>query len=322
MDAIVQERYGDAETLRSARVPVPQAGDREVLLRVHAAGLDRGTWHLMTGRPYLLRLGFGLRGPRQQVIGRDVAGTVVAVGPQVAGLAVGDEVFGTCTGAFAEYATAREDRLARKPRTLSFEQAAVVPVSATTALQALRDAAKVQPGQTVLITGASGGVGSYAVQLAKALGAEVTAVCSTSTIDLVRSLGADHVVDRTCADFAQSGRRYDVVIDIAGNPSLARLRRTLTPTGTAVLVGGEEGDRWTGGMGRQLRALVRSRFSKQRFATFIAKQPVADLDALTRLIESGAVTPSIGGTYPLSQVPDAMRRLDAGTARGKLAISV
>jgi len=195
-------------------------------------------------------------------------------------------------------------------------------VSATTALQAVRDAAKVQPGQSVLITGASGGVGCYAVQLAKAFGAEVTAVCSTGTIDLVLSLGADHAVDRTREDFAQGGRRYDVVIDIAGNPSLARLRRVLTPTGTAVLVGGEEGDRWTGGMGRQLRALVRSRFSRQRFATLIAKQPVADLDALSALVETGAVTPSIGETYPLSAAPEAMRRLEAGTARGKLAISV
>jgi len=321
MRAIVQDGYGSADVLRSAQIARPAIGGAEVLLRVHAAGLDRGTWHLMAGRPYLVRLAVGLRGPRKPVPGLDVAGTVVAVGPEVTRFSVGDEVFGFSQGSFAEYAAARESKLAAKPANVSFEQAAVVPVSAVTALLALTDVGQVTAGQKVLITGASGGVGSYAVQLAKAFGAEVTGVCSTSKMDLVRSLGASHVLDYAQDDFADGTRRYDLIVDIAGNPSLSRLRRALTPTGTAVIVGGEDSGNWTG-MGRQLRALARSPFLRQRLAIVTPRQRSADLDRLTSLIEAGTVTPSIGATYPLDQVPQALRYLEAGQARGKVVITI
>ncbi len=323
MQAIVQKTYGSADLLHLERTTPPEIADNEVLLRVSAAGLDRGTWHLMTGRPYLLRLlGFGLRKPKQLVPGIDVAGTVVAVGPAVTRFSTGDEVFGISRGSFAEFAAAREDKLARKPANLSFEQAAVVPVSALTALQALSDVGRVEQGQKVLVIGASGGVGTYAVQLAKAFGAEVTGVCSTTKLDLVRSLGADHVIDYSREDFAGGGHRYDLILDIAGNPSLARLRRALTPTGTAVIVGGEEGGSWTGGFGRQLRAVALSLFVRQRLTMFACKQRASDLVRLTDLIEAGKVTPSIDRTYPLDRVPEAMRHLEAGTARGKVAITI
>ncbi|HXA58265.1 MAG TPA: NAD(P)-dependent alcohol dehydrogenase [Streptosporangiaceae bacterium] len=322
MRAIVQDAYGSADVLRLARITPPEIADNEVLLRVHAAGLDRGTWHLMTGRPYLLRLGFGIRGPKNPVPGRDVAGTVVAAGSAVTRFAAGDEVFGIGQGSFAEYAVAREDKLARKPVNATFEQAAVVAVSALTALQGLCDAGRVEQGQKVLVIGASGGVGTYAVQLAKAFGAEVTGVCSTTKLDLVRSLGADHVIDYTRDDFADGMHRYDLILDIAGNPAPSRLRRALAPTGTAVIVGGEEGGSWTGGMDRQLRALALSRFVRQRLTSFICKERSSDLERLTELIEAGKVTPSIDRTYPLDQVPEAMRHLEAGKARGKVAITV
>lgn len=321
MRAIVQDGYGSADVLRSAQIARPAIGGAEVLLRVHAAGLDRGTWHLMAGRPYLVRLAVGLRGPRNPVPGLDVAGTVVAVGPDVTRFSVGDEVFGFSRGSFAEYAAARESKLAAKPANVSFEQAAAVPVSAVTALLALTDVGHVTAGQKVLITGASGGVGSYAVQLAKAFGAEVTGVCSTPKMDLVRSLGASHVLDYTQDDFADGTRRYDLIVDIAGNPSLSRLRRALTPTGTAVIVGGEDSGNWTG-MGRQLRALARSPFLRQRLAMVTPRQRSTDLDRLTSLIEAGTVTPSIGATYPLDQVPQALRYLEAGQARGKVVITI
>lgn len=321
MRAIVQDRYGSADVLRLAQIPRPTVTGNEVLVRVRAAGLDRGTWHLMTGRPYLLRLAFGLRGPRNPVAGRDVAGTVEAVGPAVSELAVGDQVYGVAPGSFAEYAVASEDKLARKPANLSFEQAAVVPVSALTALEALT-IGRAEPGRHVLVIGASGGVGSYAVQLAKAFGAEVTGVASTPKLDLVRSLGADHVIDYTRDDFAASPKRYDLIIDIAGNPSLSRLRRALAPAGTAVITGGEEGDSLTGGMHRQLGALIMSLFVRQRLTMFVNKERGSDLERLTSLIEAGKVMPSIDRTYPLDQVSDAMRHLEAGKARGKLAITI
>jgi NADPH:quinone reductase-like Zn-dependent oxidoreductase len=321
MRAIVQDRYGRADVLRLARIAPPEIADNEVLLRVHAAGLDRGAWHLMMGQPYLLRLGFGIRGPKNRVPGREVAGTIVAVGSAVTRFCVGDEVFGIGQGSFAEYAAAREDKLARKPANVTFEQAAVVAVSALTALQALTDVGRVQPGQKVLIIGASGGVGSYAVQLAKAFGAQVTGVCSTPKLDLVRSLGAEHVIDYTRDDFADGTHRYDLILDIAGNPALSRLRRALTPTGTAVITGGEEGENVTGGLDRQLRTLVLSRFVGQRLTSFICKERSRDLERLTELIEAGKVTPSIDRTYPLDQVPEAMRHLEAGKARGKVAIT-
>jgi NADPH:quinone reductase-like Zn-dependent oxidoreductase len=321
MRAVVQQGYGSAEVLHLARVPVPEIADRELLLRVHAAGLDRGTWHLMTGKPYAVRLVVGLRGPRKPVAGRDVAGTVVAVGSAVTRFSPGDEVYGVAPGSFATYAVAPEDKLARKPANLSFTQAAVVPISALTALQGLRDVGKVEPGQQVLITGASGGVGSYAVQLAKAFGAQVTGVCSTSKLDLVRSLGADHVIDYTRDDFADGAHRYDLILDIAGSPALSRLRRALTPTGTAVIAGGEGGGSWTG-MGRQLRALALSPFVRQRLTVLTSKERGSDLEELTELIEAGKVMPSIDKTYPLDRAPEAMRHLDAGKVRGKIAITI
>lgn len=321
MRAIVQDTYGSADVLRLARISPPEIAEDEVLLHVHAAGLDRGTWHLMTGRPYLLRLVSGIRRPKNPVPGVDVAGTVVAVGSAVTRFSAGDEVFGFGKGSFAEYAVAPEGLLARKPVNATFEQVAVVPVSAATALQALCDVGHVEQGQTVLIIGASGGVGSYAVQLAKAFGAEVTGVCSTTKLDLVRSLGADHVIDYTRDDFADGEHRYDLILDIGGNPALSRLRRALTPTGTAVIVGGEEGGNLTG-MNRQLRALALSSFVRQRLTMFIAKQRSRDLERLTELIDAGKVTPSIDRTYPLDQVPEAMRHLEAGKARGKVAITI
>ena len=321
MRAIVQDAYGHADVLRLARIPRPEAADNEVLVRVHAAGLDRGVWHVMTGLPYLGRLAFGVRKPKEPVLGFDVAGTVVAVGSAVTRFSAGDEVFGFGKGAFAEYAVVREDKLARKPVNLSFEQAAVVPVSAVTALQGL-DAGRVEQGQKVLIIGASGGVGSYAVQLAKAFGAQVTGVCSTAKLDLVRSLGADHVIDYTRDDFADGAHRYDLILDIAGNPTLSRLRHALTPTGTAVITGGEDGGNLTGGMNRQLRALALSPFVRQRLTMFLGKVRSSDLERLIELIEAGTVTPSLDRTYTLDRVPEAIDHLEAGKVRGKVAITI
>ena len=322
MRAIVQEAYGDADVLRPAERPLPRAlRDDEVLVRVHAAGLDRGTWHLMTGTPYAVRLVVGLRRPRQPVPGLDLAGTVVAAGAAVTRFAPGDEVYGIGTGTFAEYAIAKEGKLAAKPAALTHEQAATVPVSAITALQAVTDLAEVQAGKRVLVTGASGGVGSYAVQIAVAAGAEVTGVSSAAKADLVRSLGATHVLDYASDDFAEVPGRYDVIIDIAGNASLSRLRRALTPTGTAVLVGGEDAGRLTG-MSRQLRALVVSLFVRQRLTMRVPKESANDLERLSAMIEAGQVMPSVGATYPLDQAGTAMRELVAGRVRGKVAITV
>jgi NADPH:quinone reductase-like Zn-dependent oxidoreductase len=321
MQAIVQDAYGSADVLRLARITRPEVAENEVLIRVNAAGLDRGSWHMMTGQPYLLRLVSGIRRPKNPVLGLDVAGTVVAVGSAVTKFSAGDEVFGFGKGSFAEYTVAREDRLAHKPLNTTFERAAVVPVSAGTALQTL-DLGNVEPGQKVLIIGASGGVGTCAVQLAKAFGAEVTGVCSTTKLDLVRSLGADHVIDYTRDDFSDGPHRYDLILDFAGNPAISRLRRALTPTGTAVIAGGEEGGSWTGGMDRTLRALALSPFVRQRLTNFIAKQRASDLERLTDLIEAGKVTPSVDRSYPLERVPEAMRHLAAGEARGKIAITI
>ena len=321
MRAVVRDRYGSSEVLRLADVPRPTIGDREVLVRVHAAGLDRGTEHVMTGKPYAVRLAMGVRRPRNPVPGRDVAGTVVEVGSSVTRFAVGDEVYGIAPGSFAEYASAREDKLARKPANLSFEQAAVVPVSATTALRALTDAGRVQPGQSVLVLGASGGVGSYAVQLAKAFGAEVTGVASTAKLDMVTSLGADHVIDYTRQDFADGSRRYDLVLDIGGTPSLTRLRGALAPRGTVVFVGGEQAGKLLG-MGRQIRGALLSVFLRQRLVLLAAKERGSDVERLTELVEAGQVTPSLESSYPLEQAPAAVRRLEAGEVRGKLAITV
>lgn len=321
MRAVVQDRYGAPDVLHLEQTPQPVIAPHEVLLRVHAAGLDRGTWHLLTGTPYLMRvIGFGLRRPKNRVPGLDVAGTVVAVGSDVTRFGVGDEVYGISRGSFAEYAAAREDKLAAKPANLSFEQAAVVPVSALTALQALRDAGRVEAGQRVLVIGASGGVGSYAVQIAKAFGAEVTAVASTAKLDLVRSLGADHVVDYTRESFADRPERYDLVIDIGGRSPTSRLRRVLTARGTVVFVGGENGGSITGGMGRQLRAVVLSLFVRHRLVMHTTKERASDLLPLTELVESGAVVPSLECTFALEQVADALRKLAVGSVRGKVAV--
>ena len=321
MRAIVHDTYGSADVLRLATIARPRIADDQVLVRVHAAGLDRGTWHLMAGRPYAIRLGFGLRKPKNPVPGRDLAGTVEAIGSAVTGYAVGDEVFGVGEGSFAEYAAVRAAKLAPKPAELSFEQAAVVPISALTALQALRDAGQVRRGQKVLVIGASGGVGSYAVQMAKAFGAEVTGVASTAKLDLVRSLGADHVIDYTRDDFADGEHRYDLILDIAGNPTLSRLRRALAPNGTALMVGGEDGGRLTGGMDRQLRGMALSLFGGRRFRGFLNKERGRVLAQVAELIESGAVTPSLDRSYPLDRAPQAMRALEAGQVRGKVAIT-
>src|SRR5689334_15013584 len=271
MQAIVQRRYGTVpeKVLRLERIARPHPAVSEVLIQVRAAGLDRGTWHMMAGQPYLMRLALGFRGPRNRVPGLDVAGTVVATGPGVTRFAVGDEVFGIARGSFAEYAVAREAKLARKPAALTFAQAAALAVSGLTALQGLRDAGHLRTGQEVLVIGASGGVGSYAVQLAKVFGAEVTGVGSTAKADLVRAIGADHVIDYTRAGFADGRERYDLILDIGGNTSLSRLRRALTPRGTLVIAGGE-GGRWTG-MGRQLRALALSPLIRQRLTTFVSR---------------------------------------------------
>jgi NADPH:quinone reductase-like Zn-dependent oxidoreductase len=323
MRAIVQDAYGAPELLRLGRIDRPTITPDEVMVRVHAAGLDRGTWHLMTGRPYLMRvIGFGFRRPKNRVPGLDVAGTVVEVGSAVTRFAVGDEVFGMSRGAFAEYAAAREDKLAHKPEVLTFEQAAVVPISAITAHQALRDRGRIEVGQRVLIIGASGGVGSYAVQLAKALGAEVTGVASTPKLDLVRSLGAAHVVDYTREDFADGRDRYDLILDIGGNATLRRLRRALSRRGTLVIVGGENGGRVTGGFGRQLRAVALSPFLRQRLVMQATEERASDLAPITHLIEAGLLRPSLEDTYPLEQVTEALRHLEAGRVRGKLAITV
>jgi NADPH:quinone reductase-like Zn-dependent oxidoreductase len=275
----------------------------------------------MTGLPYLGRLVIGLRAPKARVRGQDVAGRVEAVGERVTRFQPGDEVFGTCHGSFAEYATARPDKIAPKPANLTFEQAATVPSTGTTALQGLSNIRKVQPGHKVLIIGAAGGVGSFAVQIAKAFGAHVTGVCSTTKVDLVRSIGADDVIDYTRDDFAEKGPRYDLILDTAGNRSVSHLRRGLAPRGTLVIGGGEGGGRWFG-VGRQLQALMLSPFVSQRLGTFIAKQNGEDLLVLKELIEAGKVTPVIGKTYPLSEVPDAIRYLEQGHARGKVVITV
>jgi NADPH:quinone reductase-like Zn-dependent oxidoreductase len=322
MRAIVQEEYGTADVLSVAEVDRPVIGPTEVLVEVRAAGLDRGTWHLMAGLPYAVRLaGVGLRAPKQPVPGIDVAGVVVEVGCDVTRFKPDDEVFGIAKGSFAEFAAAREDKLALKPTSLTFEQAAAVPVSGLTALGGLCDVGRLEAGQHVLIIGASGGVGTYAVQIAKALGARVTGVCSTSKVDLVRSIGADQVIDYTRDDFADGEERYDLILDMGGNSSLSRLRSALAPKGTLVIGGGEEGGKWTGGFDRQLRALALSPFVGQHLTTFIAKENHEGLERLAELIVDGRVVPVIERTYTLSEVPDAMRHLAAGHARGKLVIT-
>jgi NADPH:quinone reductase-like Zn-dependent oxidoreductase len=325
MKAIVQDAYGSADLLHLRDIDRPPIGDDEVLVQVRAAGVDPGVWHLMTGEPYLVRaMGFGLRRPKVAVRGRDVAGVVAAVGARVTRFRPGDEVYGTCeSGSFAEYAAAPEKRLASKPANVSFEQAAVTPISGVTALQGLRDCGRVQPGHRVMVIGAAGGVGSFAVQIAKAFGAKVTGVCGTAKADLVRSLGADDVIDYTHDEIDRDGARYDVVVDTAGNRPLSLLRRAMTPHGTLVLVGGERGGgRVLGGFDRQLRAPLVSMFVGQRLRGLIAKERAEDLATIAGLIESGAVTPVIDRTFALADAPDAIRYLAEGHAAGKVVVTV
>ena len=325
MTAIVHDDYGTVpeDVLRFEEVEKSTIADDQVLVRVHAASVDRGTWHIMAGLPYPIRVaGFGLRKPKYLNPGRSLAGTVEAVGNNATGFEPGDDVFGICAGSFAEYASVRPDKLALKPSNLSFEEAAAVPISGLTALQAVRDHGAVEADQTVLIVGASGGVGSFAVQIAKAYGADVTGVCSTAKVDLVRALGADHVIDYSREDFADGQHRYDVILDIGGNRRLSHLRRALTPKGRLVIVGGETDGRWLGGTDRQLRAQLLSVFVSQKLGTFVASENAADLVAVRELIEAGRIKPVIDRTYPLSEVATAIRNLIDGHARGKIAITI
>jgi len=323
MKAIVRDTYGSPDVLELRDIDKPEIGDDEVLVRVHAAGVDRGVWHVMTGLPYPIRLaGYGLRVPKNPVIGSDVAGVVEVLGKNVTRFQSGDEVFGIGKGSYAEYVCAREDKLAHKPANLTSEQAAVVAISGLTALQGLRDHGRLEPEQKVLVIGASGGVGTFAVQLAKAFGAHVTGVCSTTKVDMVRSIGADHVIDYTREDFAEGDQRYDLILDIGGNSSLSRLRRALTPKGVLVITGGEGGGRWLGGTDRQLRALMLSPFVDQKLGTFVSSENHEDMIVLKELIEAGKVAPVIDRTYPLSEVPEAIRYLEEGHAQGKVVITV
>ncbi|TGN63052.1 NAD(P)-dependent alcohol dehydrogenase [Nocardioides eburneiflavus] len=319
MRAVHQHRYGGSEQLSLTDAPAPVPGPRDVLVSVRAAGVDRGTWHLMAGRPYAVRLAFGLRRPKYPVPGRDVAGVVTEVGEQVTAVAVGDEVIGTADGSFAELAVVQEARVGRKPAALSFEEAAVLPVSGLTALQAIRAAGGVRSEDRVLVIGASGGVGSYAVQIAVAQGAEVTGVASGAKADLVRSLGATRVIDYTRDDL-DDGTRYDVVLDIGGLRPLRQLRRLLTDTGTLVIVGGEGGDRWLGGTHRQLAALALSPFIRQRLTALMSKENADDLGTLAQLVDDGHLRPALERTYALHEAAKAIDHVASGHARGKVAV--
>jgi NADPH:quinone reductase-like Zn-dependent oxidoreductase len=321
MQAIVQNRYGSADVLKLEEIDRPRVGDDEVLVRVHAAGVHQGDWHFMTGLPYLARLGIGLRKPKSKIRGMDLAGTVEAVGKDVT-LRPGDDVFGWCHGTFAEYVRAPQTHFLPKPSRLTFEQAAAVPISGIAALQGLRDAGKIRAGQKVVVIGAAGGVGSFAVQIAKALGAHVTGVCSTAKVELVRSLGADHVIDYTRDDFTRSPERYDLILDTAGRRPLRQLRRALTPTGTLVLVGGEGGDRWLGGFQRHIWAAILSPFVRHQLRMLYSVERTEDLAGLKELIDAGKVTPVIDRTYPLREAPHAMRYIAQGHAAGKTVITV
>jgi NADPH:quinone reductase-like Zn-dependent oxidoreductase len=323
MTSIVQSEYGSApeEVLRIAETQLPAFAEDEVRVRVRAASIDRGTWHLMAGLPYPIRLaGFGVRRPKHNP-GRSFAGTIDEVGTRVRGFTPGEEVFGVCDGSFAEYVRVSTEKLAPMPAKLSFGQAAAVPVSGLTALQAVRDHARVRPGERVLIIGASGGVGT-AVQIAKAFGGDVTGVCSRAKVDAVRALGADHVIDYSSEDFASGVHRYDVILDTGGNRRLSDLRRALTPAGRLVIVGGETDGRWLGGSGRQLRARALSPFISQSLTTFISSENAGDLRALSGLIDAGQVAPAVDRTYPLADVAGAIRHLLGGRAQGKVVVEV
>ncbi|MER6313303.1 NAD(P)-dependent alcohol dehydrogenase [Streptomyces sp. NPDC001581] len=324
MKAIVQDRYGSPDVLELREIGRPVAGDHEVLVRVRAAAVNARDWHLMRGDPYLARLVLGFGGPKAKVRGTDFAGVVEAVGKDVTRLRPGDEVFGEAEGAFAEYVCAPADVVEAMPAGLSFEQAAALPLAGNTALMGLRDLGRVRPGQKVLVNGASGGVGTFAVQIAKALGAEVTGVCGTRNVELVRSLGADHVVDYSREDFTRGGPHHDLVLDLVGNRSPAACRRALTPGGTLVLSGGgvSDGGSLLGPMALLMKGQALSPFVGQRLVVLTATPSGANLAALRELVEPGKVTPVIDRTYPLHEVPEAIRYLEVEHARAKVVITV
>jgi len=320
--AIVQDRYGSAEVLEFAEVPKPTVGDDEVLVSVVAAGVDRGAWHFMAGEPYLMRiLGFGLRAPKCPVPGTNVAGHVEQVGRNVSRFKVGDAVFGTCRGAWAEYAVASEQKICLKPASLTFEQAAVVPYGAFASWQAVHDHGRVQAGESVLVIGATGAVGSFAVQFAKAAGADVTAVCSPRSVDAAKSLGADRVLDYTNEIWTDEPRRYDAVIDVFGRSSVSRIRRLLKRSGRLVIVGGE-GDRWIGGIQRQLLATLLSPFVSQQLRAFVVKENSEYLEKMVDVIKAGKASPILGRTYPLVDAAEAVRDMLEGTTQGRIALTI
>ena len=323
MKAIVYHEYGSPDDVLELKdIDKPAVKDDEVLVRVHAASANPYDWHLMTGLPYFMRLQAGLLKPKANVLGADLAGQVEGVGKKVTQFQQGDEIFGIGAGTFAEYVCVSEDSVALNPANLTLEQAAGIPLAGGTALQSLRDKGQIQAGHKVLINGASGGVGTFAVQIAKAFGAEVTGVCSTRNVDMVRSIGADHVIDYTHEDFARGGERYDLMLDNVGNRSPSECRRVLTPKGVYIASFGQPEHRWLGPLAQLLRMLVMSRFVSQKLTTFTAKENKEDLVVLKELIEAGNVTPVIDRTYPLSEVPEAIRYLEEGHTQGKIVITV
>jgi NADPH:quinone reductase-like Zn-dependent oxidoreductase len=327
MKAIVRDSYGSPDVLELTDIDKPEPGDDEVLLRVHAASVNPADWHILRGAPYIARMQFGLRKPKDRVLGCDVAGRVEAVGKDVTMLQPGEEVFGSPfmhgLGAFAEWVCISEDLLAPKPAALSFEQAAAVPLAASTALQGLRDQGRIEPGHKVLIIGASGGVGTFAVQIAKSFDAEVSGVCSTRNVEMVRALGAEHVIDYTQEDFTHSGqKKYDLIFQLAGTLSPSECRRALSTNGTLVISSGESEGRWIGPVDRVIKAHVLSAFVSQKMASFTVKPNREDLQLLKQFIEDGTLTPVIDRTYPLAQVPEAIGYLEEGHARGKVVITV
>jgi NADPH:quinone reductase-like Zn-dependent oxidoreductase len=324
MKALTYDQYGPPDVLELREVDKPPVTDDDALVRVHATSVNPVDWHTMTGTPYLVRVESGLRKPKREVLGVDFAGTVEAIGRNVKRFQPGDEVFGAKSGAFAEYVCVREDRaVGQKPANLTFEQAAAVPVAAISALQGLRDKGRIQSGQKVLINGASGGVGTFAVQLAKSFGAEVTGVCSTRNVDTVRSIGADHVIDYTQEDFTRSEQRYDLLLDIAGNRSWSDYRRVLDEKATLVVVGGPKGNRWIGPLSQAVKLRLSSLAGSRRVvAPFLAKMKKEDLVVLHELLEAGTVTPVLDRQYELSEIPEALRYLGEGHARGKIVVTV
>ena len=322
MKAMIYERYGAPEVVHLAEIDKPVEKENEILIRVRAASVNPLDWHYMRGEPYLVRMSAGYRKPKITRLGADLAGVVEAVGSQVTMFKVGEEVFGSRTGAFGEYVRTQGLAIAPKPANLSFEQAAAVPIAALTALQGLRDKGRIQAGQQVLINGASGGVGTFAVQIARALGAEVTGVCSTRNLEMVSSIGAAHVIDYTAEDFTQNGKRYDLILDNVGTHSLSDTLRALTPQGSLVVAGGLNNGRWLGPMTDIIKASLRARFVSQKLLSLLAQSNREDLLFLKELIEAGKITPVIDRTYPLEQVPEAIGYVEAGHARGKVVITI